>query len=177
MRESFNIPKKYNDNMILCKFGHSNDISRRNNEHSNTYGKIAGSCLRNKKIIFIDEIHRKEAEKDVKEYVKDNDISYSWNDDKGKNHIELIIISEGEMMNLEKFMNFLEKVYAGKYQEICHELKLRDKDIVNKDEKIMMLEENNRELKQDKEELRKDKFMVNDKLIPLFEWFKAKLGF
>lgn len=49
-----NIDVQYEDNYIVCKYGLTNNLERRTNEHINNYGKIDNVELRLMNYCYID---------------------------------------------------------------------------------------------------------------------------
>lgn len=78
LRNIFSIPDNFNDDEIVLKFGLTNDLSRRLNEHDKMYGKMikgAGCEIRLKYHAYIDTIYLYEAEKEISDYFK----NVNWN--------------------------------------------------------------------------------------------------
>jgi hypothetical protein len=54
LRKSMNIDPKYTDDMIVCKYGNTNDLHRRTGEHKTTLGKIKKADLKLKYYSYVD---------------------------------------------------------------------------------------------------------------------------
>ena len=116
LRNVFDIPNEYNDNSIVAKYGRTEDLVRRTNEHESDLGKIEGVQLRLKIYSHIDKKYASDAENDLKHFMQN-----SFMDLKHKKREELVIISKEKMIEVEKEFNKIRKCYAGDYLEIIAE--------------------------------------------------------
>jgi hypothetical protein len=144
LRKSMNIDKKYPDNMIICKYGRSDSIGRRINEHKLKYGKIKGVELKLKFYAFIDNDHLAKAETSVKSFFNNSKSGF-------EECKELVIIEEKYFTKVKKHYSLVENLYSGKYKESINNVKKLESRIdqiieLNK-VKIEALEKENTSLK------------------------------
>jgi hypothetical protein len=71
LRTSMNIPDSISDDSVVVKWGHTDDLARRTEEHTREYGKIPGVNMRLKYFSFIAAEYRKEAEAEIKEFFEE----------------------------------------------------------------------------------------------------------
>jgi hypothetical protein len=133
LRKSMNIDKKYNDLDFVLKFGQTNALSRRTNEHKRTYGSISGCDLKLKYYAPIDVLYKSKAEVEIKNYFKELDCFFKY-----KDHVELVILTKQELINLKNIYGEIGTKYAGHISELIIKIKsLEDniedlqKDIIN----------------------------------------------
>jgi hypothetical protein len=124
LRKNFNIPDKYSDSSIVCKFGRTDNLSRRNGEHDNDYGKMLNVNLRLKIYSYIDDKYTPQAENDIKNFVAINDFKFSY-----QNRDELIILPSDKMDAIKHEFDKIRKVYAGEYKDIINDIE-KHKDII-----------------------------------------------
>lgn len=161
LRESMNIDKSYNDDMIVCKYGKTDNLERRIGEHSSTYGSIQGVNLMLKYYSYIDPRHITEGENDIKNFMNAINAQLKY-----KNHEELIIVDQKMLNNtINKQYIAISKSYAGNITELLEKIRIaeekvlserktneinlllkeleisnKDKELANKDNKICNLE-------------------------------------
>lgn len=129
LREKMNIDMKYPDSSIVYKFGLTENLQRRKNEHRFDFKNIEN--LINIKLIqysLIDKEFLTRAEKDVKNEFSENIIEY-------EKMTELIILSNDELKKLKKMYGDLSIKYSGSNINLHDEIKQLKKDIIAKDEK------------------------------------------
>jgi predicted RNase H-like nuclease (RuvC/YqgF family) len=146
LRKSMYIDKKYPDNMIICKYGRSDSIGRRMDEHRLKYGKIKGVELKLKFYAFIDNDHLAKAETSVKSFFNNSKSGFEFEECK-----ELVIIEEKYFTEVKKHYSLVENLYSGKYKESINNVKKLEAQIdqiieLNK-VKIEALEKENKMLK------------------------------
>lgn len=145
LRLTFNIPSKYEDDMLLVKYGRTEDLERRTNEHEKDYGKMTGVDLRLLQYTHIDNQYTSDAECDINNFLIHSDSKYDF-----PNRSELAIISKDKLKQVEKEYAKIRKIYAGNLNEIIHDkdrlvneihtlklthkLEIMEKDIVIKGE-------------------------------------------
>lgn len=116
LRLTFNIPSKYEDDMLLVKYGRTEDLERRTNEHEKDYGKIEGVELRLLKYTHIDSQYISDAECDINHFLTHSNSKYDF-----PNRSELAIISKDKLKQVEKEYEKIRKIYAGSLNEIIHD--------------------------------------------------------
>lgn len=103
----------YNDDDILCKFGCTDDISRRTTEHNRTYKKLYNLETDIELLMFsiIDPQYIFDAENNIRGYFRNNKIN---NDDK----TELIVINKNNMDQIKQHFKMMQNSYIGRYEEM-----------------------------------------------------------
>lgn len=104
LRSTFNIPTDYDDKMIVCKYGCTEDIERRIKEHQNNYGKINKVNLELVLFSYIDPKYIFDAEKSISNYFH----KYKLNKDE-----EIIIIDNKDMKNIKAQYDMVQQAYSG----------------------------------------------------------------
>lgn len=119
LRKTLNIPDTINDNDIVVKYGLTNDLKRRTQEHENALGKISpnnrfGLIYH----VYIDPFFLSQAESDIKKYF----IGAQWHLRHPK-YTELAAIPQ-HMINSIVHNEFkrLGGAYAGKLQDLQNQL-------------------------------------------------------
>jgi hypothetical protein len=146
----------YNDDELLCKFGCTDDISRRTTEHNRTYKKLYNLDNDIELLLYsiIDPQYIFDAENNIRGYFRNNKIN---NDDK----TELIVINKNNLDQIKQHYKMMQNSYIGRYEEMNKkivelqkellikdhqiaikdkELKLKDKDIELEKQKVELLE-------------------------------------
>lgn len=107
LRSSMNINNIYNDNMIICKYGRTNNLSRRLYEHDKlTFKYINNITPKLKCYIFIDNLYLCNAENDLHKYFIYNNKKLSY-----LNYKELIIIHKNDINNIQNKYKLLSSKY------------------------------------------------------------------
>jgi hypothetical protein len=158
LRESFNIPSNYDDNMIVIKYGRTDSLERRTAEHEKDYGEIKNVDLRLMKYAFIDNKYTSEAETDLSNFFNYSKYKYDF-----PNRSELAIITKDKINIVEKEYEKIRKIYAGNLIEIINEkekllneLRMKDKDIE------LINEKHKNELKDKDIEILQIKLMISE---------------
>ena len=114
LRKSMNIKKEINDNYIVVKFGMTNNLSRRANEHLRCYEQnIENAKLRLMYYNFIDKKYIREAEKKLKEFFLKNDSLLQY-----KNHKELAVLNPSNKKQLKTHFSYLNQFFGGDIETI-----------------------------------------------------------
>lgn len=141
LRTSMKISKDIKDDMIIAKYGMTDDLKRRTNEHNKTFSKCDGSNLQLIYSTWIDDSYISTAEVDIKDYFENLDCSFKY-----KNMDELVVISQKQMNNMRKFYETVNEKYSGKLKTIIenHQTEVIDLkhsiDIIKEKNKQIMLE-------------------------------------
>lgn len=123
LRESMKIDKKYKDDDIVAKYGHTKDLSRRTGEHLATYGKINNVDLKLKHYSYMDSQYTSQGENDIKMFMEALNIGLTYND-----YVELVVIPKDLMKLVEKQYQMIAKNYMGHISELITKVKdLEDK--------------------------------------------------
>ena len=70
LRSTFNLDQNISDNLIIYKYGNSNNMERRMQEHGNDYGKMKNVKLEMSIFHVIDTKYLYEAETDLRQFFK-----------------------------------------------------------------------------------------------------------
>jgi hypothetical protein len=146
LRNSFNIPSNFNDDMIVIKYGRTDSLERRTSEHEKDYGKIENVDLRLMKYAFIDSQYTADAESDLSNFFNYSKYKYDF-----INRNELAIIPKDKMNIVEREYEKIRKIYAGNLAEIINEKEKLINELRIKDKDIQLIEEKHKnELQQEK---------------------------
>ena len=140
----------YKDDDILCKYGCTDDISRRTSEHERNFKKQYNVDITLLLYSIIDPQYIFDAETNIRQYFKSNKIS---SDDKS----ELIVINNKNITQIKQHYKMIQNSYIGRYEEINnkiiqlekyilelkHQLELKDKDLELKQKDILLANQKN----------------------------------
>lgn len=124
LRISMKISKDIKDDMIIAKYGMTDDLKRRTNEHNKTFSKCDGSELQLVYSTWIDDSYISTAEVDIKDYFENLDCFFKY-----KNMDELVLISQKQMNNMRKFYETVNEKYSGKLKTILEHHKTEVTDL------------------------------------------------
>ncbi len=108
LRKTMKIDNKYTDDMLVCKYGFTSDLSRRLTEHEKLYGKLKGCELAVKHYSIVDPMYVSDAETDIKDYFEALNIFLKY-----KNYDELVIVKQSLFKSIEKQYKQITSSYAG----------------------------------------------------------------
>jgi hypothetical protein len=117
-RDSMDIDDKYDDDMIVCKYGRTDDLYRRLNEHKKTFKNIKNATPMLKLHSYIDNNYSSDAERKVKMMFDnyDNDFSYG-------EFIELTVVSNKFMKYVTDQYYSISNQFIGTQHDIIKEIK------------------------------------------------------
>jgi hypothetical protein len=144
------------DNILLCKFGCTEDISRRTTEHENNFKKEYGKENMNFSLLLysiIDPQYIFEAEMGVKDYFKTDKLVKD-----GKS--ETVLIDKNNISKIRQYYKMVQNQYIGRYKEMNEIIKKLEKKLENeKHQRELSNEKHLRELENEKHqrELENDK--------------------
>ena len=124
LRQSMNIDSKYTDDMIVCKYGRTDDLNRRTVEHTKTYGSIPGCDLVLKYYSYIDPKYSSEAETYIHDQLDNCHIVFG-------NHKEIVVVNNGQLNDslknktknkLRDQFQFIEKKYSGTVDQLRYKI-------------------------------------------------------
>ncbi|ANB51133.1 hypothetical protein [Powai lake megavirus] len=178
LRVTLDIGEEYDDECIVAKGGETIDLTRRIDEHTESYGKMPGAKLLLKCYNYIDPQYTSKAETDLFQVLKK--MNYIFKHPKYK---EIIIYTKKESDLITKEFGKIARDYTGHIKEISDKLKCfenqhnimkleYEKEITNKEKDIMQLEKENSDLKYQNEiiELKyKNKLLEKDRKIAKLE--------
>ena len=139
----------YSDDDILCKYGCTEDISRRTGEHERKFKKEYNTNIFILLYAIIDPQYIYDAETNIKQYFKSNKLSP---DDKS----ELVVINKTNLEQIKQHYKLLQNSYIGRYQEMNNKIIELEKEIVNLNFQL--------KLKDEKMESKNKEFQLNIEL-------------
>jgi hypothetical protein len=157
LRKGMNIPEKYPDNALVCKYGYTKDLPRRTSEHIKEYGKIKNVNLNLKHYSYIDPQYISNAESDICDFFGALDIGLKY-----KNYDELVIIKPSLLKTVDRQYKQLSNAYAGhikdmikQVEDLKNKLELSDEkhknELKDKDIELLVKENENNILRKDLE--------------------------
>jgi hypothetical protein len=141
LRKSMNIDDKYPDDMLIVKFGRSEDLARRAGEHAKKFGKIKGVEVKLMYYCYIDPLYNSAAETDIKNYFESLGAMFNY-----KDNAEMVIISPAMLKPIGGQFELISTKYAGHVKDLVKQLEDLKKSIELRDEKekVKLLERDNR---------------------------------
>jgi hypothetical protein len=149
----------YSDDDYLCKFGCSDDISRRTSEHMRNYKKQYGTDISLLCYSIIDPQYIFDAETNIRGYFRSNKITQ---DDK----TELIIINKNNLGQIKQHYTMMQNSYIGRYEEMNKKITELEKEIIIKNHQLLIkdkeieLKDKDIQLEKQKTELLEMKLMM-----------------
>ena len=151
LRETFGINEDVDGELIVYKFGRTNDFSRRKIEHKNYYGKMKNVKLNLEKIYFIDIKYLTDAENSVNQLCTNFSKKLLL-----ENYRELVALNNAEVEEIKKYYKMLGELYIGATAGLQKEITDLKNELLLKDCKIESLEKDNKLLQKDNEILQKN---------------------
>lgn len=118
LRESMNIDSSIKDDSIVCKYGFTNNLSRRTSEHLLKFGKINGCSLRLKYYSYVDPQYLSQAENDISDFMKFSNFKIQY-----VNNEEIVVIPKEHIKIVEKQYQQISKSYMGHVTELVNQIK------------------------------------------------------
>jgi len=124
LRSTFKINPKYGDKMILGKFGYTNDLKRRFDEHNRDYGIMPNVSLN--LLIFknVDDEQLSNAEAELKLYMRETNRSFEY-----ENRKELIIFDTADLFGIASKYESIYRSYQSKTNKLIEIIKDKDHEI------------------------------------------------
>jgi hypothetical protein len=181
LRKKMNISKDIPDDYLIIKYGFTDNLVRRTNEHIKTYNSIEGVKLELMNFAYIDPEYISDAETEVKEFFEDVETFIKY-----KEYKELVAINPKHNRQIKKLYKSLKDEYGGcvkdlndKIGELSKEVKDKNLEIVNliKIHKLELMNNNkeNELMLKEKELMLKDKENENNILGKDLEIAQLKL--
>ena len=169
------------DDDIVCKYGRTNDLSRRTGEHILKYNKINGVELKLMLYAFIEDEYGAEAEDEIKSFFNFADCKITY-----ENNDELVIIEPKKLKEVKLRYEALENEYSKGIEIFKKEIMQKNNEIIQlkndkeliqlKSEKEILILKNNNELMQkDNELMRKDNELIQAKSNSEKEMYDLKI--
>ena len=163
LRKTFKLCDEISDDVIIYKYGRTNDLKRRIGEHEKKYGSLKGVTINLECFVYIDPKYTSEAETMISEYFEDLNIKFKY-----EKHNELIQIENNKILK-KVINNFIstQKIYGGIVSEFLAQIEIKDRDykLLQKDYEIMEIKNNHLSLEINHLEL--ENMRLNKKIIKL----------
>ena len=146
----------YTNDDLICKYGYSDDLPRRTDEHQKNFKKEFGFDVELYCYSIIDPVFISKAESNVRSFMDPFKIEY-------KNQSELVVLNKKNLNQVKEMFGLVQKSYIGRYvamgdeikrlekemlemkygyemqiQEIKHTVELKDRDISLKEQEIKL---------------------------------------
>ena len=139
LKEEMNL-EDYDDEMIVCKYGRSDDLSRRLLEHKKTFKSIKSATPMLKIYSYIDSNYASKAEKQIKNYFKGANKCIKYED-----YDELVVIDKKFMKHTTEQYRLISTNYVGTQHDMImniNEIEFKHKMEI-KDMEFKLLEKQN----------------------------------
>ena len=153
----------YLEDDILCKYGCTEDISRRTSEHERNFKKQYQTDISLLIYSIIDPKYIFDAENNIKQYFKSNKIN---EDDK----TELIIINKKNLEQIKQHYRMIQNSYIGRYEEMNKQIiKLESiiKEEIHKNEILQIQHKNEILIEKHKNEILEKEIETNNRISQL----------
>lgn len=144
LRESMNIPEKYSNDSIVCKYGFTKELSRRTAEHIKTFELIKGADLRLKHYSYVDPQYLSKAESSIRTTMIAINATFQYDGME-----ELAVVPQNLLKHVEEQYDYVSKKYMGHLSEIVTRIKELENKIALNDERHkneLMQEKHTREI-------------------------------
>jgi hypothetical protein len=180
--------KDMSDNDIVCKYGRTNDLSRRAGEHILNYNKINGVTLKLMLYSFIDDEYGVEAESSIKSF-----FSFAGSKFQYEKEDELVIIQSNKMKEVKIRYEALENEYSkgieifkkeilkkeNELLQVQNEMIImkltNEKELMKRDKDNELMQKDNELMQKDNELMQKDNELMQVKLNNVTEICELKL--
>lgn len=160
------IDNKYDENDIVCKFGCTDDLPRRCNEHEKYFKKEFNKKIELIMFSIIENKYIFEAESSIKQFFKSNKLDY-------KDSKELIILNKNNLNQVKQHYKMIQSSYIGQFAEMTdkiHQLEMQIYEYKNKYEKQQVfhqleLEKSKHQLELEKNNSNLQKEISNNELL------------
>jgi hypothetical protein len=134
---------KYSDDMIICKYGYSDDLPRRNDEHARTFKKEFNQDIELSCFSIVESKWLSDAENQIKHYFEPYKLEY-------KQYKELVVIDKKQLSQVKNFYSMIQKSFIGRYNELTSRIaELENKIIEEKHKNELLIEKHKNELQQE----------------------------
>ena len=166
--------KNMNDNDIVCKYGRTNDLSRRTGEHILKYNKINEVDLKLMLYAFIEDEYGADAEDEIKSFFNFADCKVTY-----ENNDELVIIEPKKLKEVKLRYDALENEYSKGIEIFKKEIMQKNNEIIQlkNDKELIQLKsiKDNELMQKDKELMQKDNELMQIQLNNMKEMCELKL--
>jgi len=160
--------ENYSENDLLCKYGCTEDLPRRCQEHTKKFSKEFNCDIEMICFSIIEAKYIFNAESNIKQYFKSNLIEY-------KNMSELITINKSDIGQIKQHYSLIQNSYIGRYEEMNEKIKQFEKEIIELNNKLKLKEKDNEiTIMKYEHELKNKELELKNKDIELLN-YKVKL--
>lgn len=124
----------YTNKDLFCKFGRSDNISRRMREHYTAYFKEFETEIRVLCFAIIDPKNLTVAEDSLRQYLKPRAVEY-------EESRETVIINQDDLESIKEHFSMIQRCYIGRYEELNNKANLYQHKIELYEERMKTLEE------------------------------------
>jgi FtsZ-binding cell division protein ZapB len=117
LRDSMKISKEIPDEYVIIKYGYTDDLERRTNEHIKTYNSIKGVKLELMNYIYVDPKYLSEAESTVRDFFKSFEKPIEY-----EKFAELVAINPANEKTIMKHFKMIGTTYAGCVSQIVSQI-------------------------------------------------------
>jgi hypothetical protein len=165
LRTALRLSDDLPEDMLVLKWGRTQDADDRLEKHSKEYGSLKGAKLQLIYFTPIDPRYQSKAEVDAKKAVIEMGIHLEDVKIRGRKKTELVAMTAETLRTAAKpLFQCIAARYAGCLKEMAEELNLVRAVGEQKDERLKDKEEQVCELKQEKQELRQEKLELKEEL-------------
>ena len=132
---------KSNDDNLICKYGFTDDLPRRNEEHSKTYKKEFNQDIELFCFSIIEPKWLSDAETQIKHYFEGYKFEY-------KQFKELVIINKKQLNQVKDFYSMIQKSFIGRYVELSNKIKDLEYKLLQEEHKNELKDKDNKLLQE-----------------------------
>jgi hypothetical protein len=135
---------KYNKDDLLCKYGCTDDLIRRTNEHDKSFMKEFNINVELLCFSIIEQQFKFNAETNISTYFNSNKIKY-------ENYKELIIINKKDLHSIKEHYKLIQNSYIGCFKELNDKIIELEKQLIQEKHNIELLKEKHKNELKDKD--------------------------
>lgn len=166
LRKTMSISDEYSDDCYVIKYGMTEDLAQRMQQHRRTYDNIDGCDLKLKYYAWINEEYISKAEVDIKNKLQSMNILFQY-----KDIVELAIMTSKQLKDFGDFYEKLVQLYCGPLKSIISKYETA---LMKKDHDIELVKEISRIEKEYSNKLLKAEQEKCDYVKKLYESEKEK---
>ena len=160
LRETFNIDKSFNDNLMVYKFGFTMHLDKRLLEHNDTYGKLNNVKISVIAYQYIDNNDMSNAESEIRIFCKTFELKLNVN-----KYNELIVLNNEQLTQVKTQYKYVGKEFGGTLKEMIlnydNYVKKTECEILKNNHKIELLQQELIMANKEKDMANKEKDMAN----------------
>lgn len=150
LRKVMKLSNDIANDLIVIKYGYTDDLVRRTNDHMKTYGQIKNVNLKLLNYTYIDPKYLSQAETDIKEFFVDIEKPVKY-----KSFVELVAIDSKHKKQIEKQFKYIAGEYAGNVKSLNDKIKELERNMSLEKERhnneILLLKKDNELFKKNME--------------------------